>query len=93
MTSNGDTYREFKVGTEKVRGLGSFHKTLSHNKFGEVDRRKDGKLIPKPLNGAGGLTEKINPYGAGEPFKAYITGRMRKKANFELNFPPQSRAS
>lgn len=37
MTSNGDIYREFKVGNQKLCGLGSFHKTLAHNKFGEVD--------------------------------------------------------
>lgn len=37
MTSNGDTQRIFKVGGKGVRGLGSFHKTLKHDKFGEVD--------------------------------------------------------
>ncbi len=37
MLNNGDTNREFKLGTAKIRGLGSFHKTLPHNKWGEVD--------------------------------------------------------
>jgi len=37
MLNNGDTKREFKVGAAKVRGLGSFHKSLPHNKWGEVD--------------------------------------------------------
>ena len=36
MLNNGDTKRLFTVGTDKVRGLGSFHKTLLHNEFGEV---------------------------------------------------------
>lgn len=36
MPNNGDTDRIFNVDGEKVRGLGSFHKTLPHNKFGEV---------------------------------------------------------
>lgn len=36
MLNNGDTKREFKVGTAKVRGLGSFHKSLPHNNWGEV---------------------------------------------------------
>ena len=37
MLNNGDTKREFKVGPARVRGLGSFHKTLPHNKWGEVE--------------------------------------------------------
>ncbi len=37
MSSNGDTYRVFRVNGKPVRGLGSFHKTLKHDKFGEVD--------------------------------------------------------
>ena len=37
MLNNGDTKRLFKVGSLKVRGLGSFHKTLPHNQYGEVD--------------------------------------------------------
>lgn len=36
-TSNGDTNRIWRVGPDAVRGLGSFHKTLPHNVFGEVD--------------------------------------------------------
>lgn len=35
--SNGDTNRIWQVGAETVRGIGSFHKSLPHNKFGEVD--------------------------------------------------------
>jgi hypothetical protein len=45
MSSNGDSYREFKVGGDSVRGLGSFHKTLGHNRFGEVDQVHFEKLI------------------------------------------------
>ncbi len=45
MTSNGDTYRVFRVGGEEVRGLGSFHKTLSHNEFGEVVCWEFEKLV------------------------------------------------
>lgn len=37
MLNNGDTQKEFTVGTDKIRGVGSFHKTLPHNEFGEVD--------------------------------------------------------
>ncbi|MFA6153128.1 vanadium-dependent haloperoxidase [Mesorhizobium sp.] len=35
--SNGDTNRIWHVNDESVCGLGSFHKTLPHNGFGEVD--------------------------------------------------------
>ena len=45
MLNNGDTYREFKVGLTKVRGLGSFHKSLPHNKWGEVDQGAFDALI------------------------------------------------
>lgn len=37
MPSNGDTHKVFRVNGKAVRGLGSFHKTLKHDKFGEVD--------------------------------------------------------
>lgn len=37
MANNGDTKREFIVGGEKIVGVGSFHKTLPHNEYGEVD--------------------------------------------------------
>lgn len=36
MANNGDTKRKFKVGTEEIVGLGSYHKTLPHNQYGEV---------------------------------------------------------
>lgn len=45
MSSNGDTYREFKVGREIIRGIGSFHKTLNHNSFGEVDPVQFEELV------------------------------------------------
>ena len=34
---NGDKGLDFDVGGEQIRGLGSFHKTLPHNIYGEVD--------------------------------------------------------
>lgn len=36
MANNGDTKRKFKVDEEEIVGLGSFHKTLPHNCYGEV---------------------------------------------------------
>ncbi|MEZ6141568.1 MAG: hypothetical protein R3B84_13430 [Zavarzinella sp.] len=45
MLNNGDTKREYKVAGKSVRGLGSFHKTLKHNEFGEVDSGQFEKLV------------------------------------------------
>ena len=45
MAANGDTYREFKVGSDTVRGLGSFHKTLPHDEFGEVLQKEFCDLV------------------------------------------------
>ena len=44
MQNNGDTDRKVKIGTDEVVGIGSFHKTLPHNKYGEV-----GKVAFKEL--------------------------------------------
>jgi len=43
--SNGDTNRIWKIGADSVRGLGSFHKTLPHNNFGEVEPEAFAALI------------------------------------------------
>jgi len=45
MASNGDTHKEFMVGKDVVFGIGSFHKTLPHNEYGEVDRPAFTKLV------------------------------------------------
>lgn len=45
MASNGDTRREFRVGNDKVFGVGSFHKTLPHNRFGEVEEKPFRELV------------------------------------------------
>ena len=37
MPSNGDTDFKVTINNKKVVGIGSFHKTLPHNDFGEVD--------------------------------------------------------
>lgn len=35
-TSNGDRDRTWTIGEETIHGIGSFHKTLEHNNYGEV---------------------------------------------------------
>lgn len=39
MPSNGDTQLVVQIGGNPVVGIGSFHKTLKHDKFGEVDEK------------------------------------------------------
>ncbi len=45
MSNNGDIDKTFKVGTDDVKGLGSFHKSLPHDSFGEVDSTEYQKLV------------------------------------------------
>ena len=45
MSNNGDTNKGFSVGKDSVCGLGSFHKTLPHNEFGEVIPAAFKKLV------------------------------------------------
>lgn len=45
MANNGDTDRTFDVDGGRVRGIGSFHKTLPHDEFGEVDVAAFDKLV------------------------------------------------
>ncbi len=52
MASNGDTKRIFVVNGSQVRGIGSFHKTLHHNKYGEV-RPQDFDLLVAATEGDG----------------------------------------
>lgn len=54
MASNGDTDRIWKLNGEKkpVVGLGSFHKTLNHNEFGEV-KSGDFKSLVDATRGDG----------------------------------------
>jgi hypothetical protein len=45
MASNGDTKRKFQVGSEQIEGVGSFHKTLPHNDYGEVKTNEFHALV------------------------------------------------
>jgi len=73
MLNNGDTTREFKLGTARIRGLGSYHKTLPHNQWGEVDKAEFEKLVAATqgdgsgfaavLQGAAGAAAFTNPQG------------------------------
>lgn len=67
MANNGDTQREFKVGKEKIRGLGSFHKTLPHDKYGEVDQDAF-KILAVASEGDGSGFAKVPP-GATDAFQ------------------------
>ncbi len=43
--NNGDTLEIWRINDEAVRGLGSYHKTLPHNEFGEVCPDSFEKLV------------------------------------------------
>ena len=45
MSSNGDTKRTFTVNDQTLKGIGSFHKTLPHNEYGEVDQAAFDALV------------------------------------------------
>jgi len=62
--SNGDTDREWEVAPGvKAVGIGSFHKSLKHNAFGEVERSDFEKLV-KATRGLGGEFKRV-PKGPG----------------------------
>jgi hypothetical protein len=63
MANNDDTKRLFTVGTSKVRGLGSFHKTLPHNQYGEVKPSAFDKLVTATEGDGSGFA--LVPKGAG----------------------------
>lgn len=73
MAGNGDTSKEFPVGKDIVVGLGSYHKTLPHNDFGEVcpDAFKalvdashgDGSGFAAVPKGSGDAAQFTNPQG------------------------------
>ena len=90
MTSNGDTDRQFQVGNETVCGLGSFHKTLKHNEFGEVDNEQFQSLVAAtkgdaPFSTVGrfddGTTRLTNPQAG--LAKDHLTNEP-----FSYNMPP-----
>lgn len=83
MLNNGDTKREFKVGTVRIRGLGSYHKSLPHNKWGEVEpaafdalvaaAEGDGSGFASVPRGTADAAQLTNPQGglATDPLAQY----------------------
>lgn len=69
MKNNGDSDRVFLVGGNSVRGLGSFHKTLPHNEYGEVDPAALNQL----LAAARSRGEPYEPVPKGTPDAARFT--------------------
>ncbi|MBG0792329.1 vanadium-dependent haloperoxidase [Methylocystis sp. H62] len=55
--TNGDTNRVWQVDGDAVVGVGSFHKTLPHNKFGEVDRDAFAELVSATRGNGGGFAQ------------------------------------
>lgn len=84
MANNGDTQREFKVGTEKIRGLGSFHKTLRHNSYGEVNPNDFKKLVAATEGDGSGFAD----VPKGRPDAAALTNPQAGLAHDQLTRHP-----
>lgn len=86
MANNGDTHKEFTVGKDMVRGIGSFHKTLPHNEFGEVEREAFVKLVDACAGDGGGFADV--PTSSGEA--AQLTNPQAGLAADRLTHHPAS---
>jgi hypothetical protein len=60
---NGDKTRTWTIDSKSVVGLGSFHKSLPHNKFGEVCDKAFNELVDATA-GDGSLFQGVTPGGA-----------------------------
>lgn len=95
--SNGDTNKIWEIGGDNVVGVGSFHKTLPHNKFGEVDRvafeslaeatRGDGTGFAEVPRGAARLVTG-GPNKGKKPPAAPLTNPQAGLATDQLTHPP-----
>jgi hypothetical protein len=86
MAYNGDTDKEFPVGHEMIRGIGSFHKTLPHNEFGEVCREAFITLVEACAGDGGGFA--AVPRGSGDA--AQLTNPQAGLAADRLTHHPAS---
>jgi len=86
MSGNGDTTKEFKVGRDVVVGVGSYHKTLPHNEFGEVCPDAFGKLVIATRGNGSGFA--AVPKGSGDA--APLTNPQGGLAADQLTHHPAS---
>jgi hypothetical protein len=89
MPNNGDTHRTFTPG--QIRGLGSFHKTLRHNKWGEVREADFIKLVAAAEGN--GTTFGMVPPGSTNPnpkATAPLTNPQAGLADDQLTHHPAS---
>ena len=78
---NGDTNRIWTIGTEAVRGVGSFHKTLPHNEFGEVDPAAFAALVAGTRGDGSGFSH-VPPGPARAVTRPSDDGAYRAAAQF-----------
>ncbi len=88
MPNNHDTLKKFPVGQDLVLGLGSFHKTLPHNDFGEVCPDAFTKLV-EACAGNGSSFAAV-PKGSGDA--AQLTNPQAGLAADHLTHHPASYA-
>ena len=86
MPNNHDTLKSFMVGQDIVCGLGSFHKTLPHNEFGEVSQDAFAKLVDACTGQGSGFASV--PKGSGDA--AQLTNPQAGLAADHLTHHPAS---
>ncbi len=86
MAANGDTDRKTRIGTDDVVGVGSFHKTLPHNQYGEVCSTAFEKLV-KATRGNGTGFSGV-PQGSGDA--AQLTNPQGGLAADQLTHHPSA---
>lgn len=86
MQNNGDTHKKFNVGENIVVGIGSFHKTLPHNEFGEVCPDAFKKLVDAGAGDGSGYA--AVPKGSGDA--AQLTNPQAGLAADRLTHHPAS---
>lgn len=84
MSSNGDTKREFTVGSTRIRGIGSFHKSLPHNEYGEVNPEAFAEFVAA-TEGNGSAFASVNK---GTPAAANLTNPQAGLAHDQLTHHP-----
>lgn len=87
-TSNGDTDRIWNIDNEAVRGLGSFHKTLPHNEYGEVDPAAFAAFVAATRGDGSGFAQVPLGPPRGNDLAAQLTNPRAGLASDQLTAPP-----
>lgn len=90
MASNGDTDHEFEIDGKTVVGIGSFHKTLPHDDYGEVDKKAFKQLVKATRNHAKFGSVPPGPFKAPATRTAPFVNPQAGLAKDRLTNPPST---